>query len=109
MKTNVCMLAVLAAFAPAIGHAGVLKDTGHLIGDEIQKHKDGRELNQNREEFRHDQNAAARDLEHRNFAGAAKELSEGRQEWRDMRHDNQHLSKDTTDIHQDEGRLRKDF
>jgi hypothetical protein len=110
MKTNVYVLAVLAAFAlPTIGHAGVLKDTGRLIGDEVQKHEDKQDLRQDKREKREDHKEFVKDLSHGNFGGAVQELGDIHRDNRDINQDRRDVHQDNRDIRHDERRLGNDF
>jgi hypothetical protein len=110
MKTNAFVFAVLAALTiPAVAHAGVLKDTGRLIGDEVQKHEDRQELKDDRRARRQDTRELGRDLSHGNLIGAIQDLGDIHQDNKDVRQDRRDLRDDRRDIRQDERRLEKDF
>jgi hypothetical protein len=110
MKTNVYVLAVLAAFAlPTIGNAGVLKDTGRLIGDVVQKHEDKQDLRQDKSDRRQDSKEFVKDLGHGNVGGALQDLHDIHQDNRDIRQDRRDVRQDNRDIRHDERRLRNDF
>jgi hypothetical protein len=110
MKTNVYVLAALAAFAiPTIGHAGVLKDTGRLIGDEVQKHEDKQDLHQDKRDRRQDTKEFVKDLTHGNVGGAVQDLHDIHQDNRDIHQDRRDVHQDNRDIRHDERRLRNDF
>jgi hypothetical protein len=110
MKTNAFVFAVLAAFAlPTIGHAGVFKDTGRLIGDAIQKHEDKQDLRQDKRDSRQDTKAFVKDLNHGNIGGAIQDLGNIHQDNRDIRQDRRDVRDDNRDIRNDERRLRNDF
>src|SRR5260370_25228393 len=95
MKTSAYVFAVLAALTiPTFAHAGVLKDTGRLIGDEVQKHEDRQDLRQDRKDRRQDSKEFVKDLIHGRIGEAVQDLG-------DIHHDNR-------DIHQDKRDLRED-
>jgi hypothetical protein len=104
------VFAVLAALTiPTIGHAGVLKDTGRLIGDEVQRHEDRQELKDDRRTRRQDTKEFVKDLTHGRLGEAVQDLGDIHQDNRDIRQDKRDLHEDRRDIRNDKRRLDNDF
>ena len=111
MKTNATyVFAVLAALTiPTFAHAGVLKDTGRLIGDEVQKHEDKQDLRQDRRDRRQDSKEFVKDLTHGRIGEAVQDLGDIHQDNREIHQDKRDLREDRRDIRQDKRRLDNDF
>src|ERR1700760_3968682 len=110
MKTNAFVFAVLAALTiPTFAHAGVLKDTGRLLGDEVQKHEDRQDLRQDKRDRRQDTKEFVKDLTHGNVGGAIQDLGDIHQDNREIRQDKRDLHEDRRDIRQDKRSLENDF
>jgi hypothetical protein len=111
MKTNATyVFAVFAALAiPTIANAGVLRDTGRLVVDEVQKHEDKQDLRQDRRERGQDTKEFVRDLSHGNIGGAIQEERDIHQDNRDIHQEHHDLVHDSRDVRKDERRLGNDF